>query len=91
VEVVLADGTVLKRKGKLQFTDARVSATTGTNEAQAEVPNADGLLKPGHVLPLLHRPPDLRGGPVGVHRASPASPPCAPCPSRSIPRSRRPS
>ena len=38
---------MLKRKGKLQFTDARVSASTGTNEAQAEVPNADGLLKPG--------------------------------------------
>jgi membrane fusion protein (multidrug efflux system) len=50
VEVVLADGTVLKRKGKLQFTDARVSATTGTNEAQAEVPNADGLLKPGQFV-----------------------------------------
>lgn len=50
VEVVLADGTVLKRKGKLQFTDARVSASTGTNEAQAEVPNADGLLKPGQFV-----------------------------------------
>lgn len=50
VEVVLADGTVLKRKGKLQFTDARVSASTGTTEAQAEVPNADGLLKPGQFV-----------------------------------------
>ena len=50
VEVVLADGTVLKRRGKLQFTDARVSASTGTNEAQAEVPNADGLLKPGQFV-----------------------------------------
>jgi membrane fusion protein (multidrug efflux system) len=50
VEVVLADGSVLKRKGKLQFTDARVSASTGTNEAQAEVPNADGLLKPGQFV-----------------------------------------
>ena len=38
--LVLADGSVLKRRGKLQFTDARVSASTGTTEAQAEVPNA---------------------------------------------------
>jgi len=41
---------VLKRRGKLQFTDARVSASTGTTEAQAEVPNADGLLKPGQFV-----------------------------------------
>jgi membrane fusion protein (multidrug efflux system) len=50
VEVVLADGSVLKRRGKLQFTDARVSASTGTTEAQAEVPNAEGLLKPGQFV-----------------------------------------
>ncbi len=50
VEVVLADGTVLKRKGKLQFTDARVNTQTGTTEAQAEVPNGDGLLKPGQFV-----------------------------------------
>ena len=50
VEVVLADGSVLKRRGKLQFTDARVSASTGTTEAQAEVPNADGLLRPGQFV-----------------------------------------
>lgn len=50
VEVTLADGTVLKRKGKLQFTDARVNSQTGTTEAQAEVPNGDDLLKPGQFV-----------------------------------------
>jgi len=50
VEVVLSDGSVLKRRGKLQFTDARVNAQTGTTEAQAEVANPDGALKPGQFV-----------------------------------------
>jgi len=50
VEVVLADGSVFPRKGKLLFTDTRVSTSTGTAEAQAEIPNPDGLLKPGQFV-----------------------------------------
>jgi len=50
VEVTLADGTVYPRKGKLLFSDTRVSGNTGTVEAEAEVPNPDGLLKPGQFV-----------------------------------------
>lgn len=50
VGITLADGTVLPRQGRLQFTETRVSANTGTNEAQAEIANADGAVKPGHFV-----------------------------------------
>ncbi len=38
------------RKGKLLFSDTRVSGNTGTVEAEAEVPNPDGVLKPGQFV-----------------------------------------
>jgi len=50
VELKLADGSVYPRKGKLLFSDTRVSGSTGTVEAEAEVPNPDGLLKPGQFV-----------------------------------------
>ncbi len=50
VEVKLADGTVFPRKGKLLFSDTRVSGSTGTVEAEAEIPNPDGALKPGQFV-----------------------------------------
>lgn len=50
VEVRLADGSVFPRKGKLVFSDTRVSGSTGTVEAEAEVPNPDGALKPGQFV-----------------------------------------
>src|SRR6185369_14248387 len=50
VEVKLADGSVYPRKGKLLFSDTRVSGNTGTVEAEAEVPNPDGVLKPGQFV-----------------------------------------
>lgn len=50
VEVKLADGSVYPRKGKLMFSDTRVSGNTGTVEAEAEVPNPDGVLKPGQFV-----------------------------------------
>jgi membrane fusion protein (multidrug efflux system) len=50
VEVKLADGSVYARKGKLLFSDTRVSGNTGTVEAEAEVPNPDGVLKPGQFV-----------------------------------------
>jgi membrane fusion protein (multidrug efflux system) len=50
VEVKLADGSVFPRKGKLLFSDTRVSGNTGTVEAEAEVPNPDGALKPGQFV-----------------------------------------
>jgi len=50
VEVRLADGSVYARKGKLVFSDTRVSGQTGTVEAEAEVVNPDGVLKPGQFV-----------------------------------------
>lgn len=50
VELKLADGTLYQRKGKLVFSDTRISGTTGTIEAEAEVPNPDGVLKPGQFV-----------------------------------------
>lgn len=50
VEVKLADGSVYARKGKLLFSDTRVSGNTGTIEAEAEIPNPDGLLRPGQFV-----------------------------------------
>lgn len=52
VEITLADGRVYPHKGKLLFSDTRVSGTTGTVEAEAEVPNPDGVLKPGQFVRL---------------------------------------
>lgn len=50
VEVRLADGSVYPRKGKLIFSDTHVSGQTGTVEAEAEVANPDGALKPGQFV-----------------------------------------
>jgi membrane fusion protein (multidrug efflux system) len=50
VEVHLADGSVHPKKGKLVFSDTRVSGNTGTVEAEAEVANPDGALKPGQFV-----------------------------------------
>jgi membrane fusion protein (multidrug efflux system) len=50
VEVKLADGSTYARKGKLLFSDTRVSGSTGTVEAEAEIPNPDGALKPGQFV-----------------------------------------
>jgi membrane fusion protein, multidrug efflux system len=53
VELRLADGSVYPQKGKLDFADVRVSTQTGTREARAEVPNADGFLRPGQFVRVI--------------------------------------
>lgn len=50
VQIVLADGSVAPQRGKLLFSDARVSGTTGAIEAEAELPNPTGALKPGQFV-----------------------------------------
>src|SRR5580765_8460194 len=42
VELRLADGSLYARKGKLNFSDIKVSPVTGTRESRAEVPNPNG-------------------------------------------------
>ena len=50
VQVRLADGSTLDRKGRINFADTRINPSTGTFEMRAEVGNRDGLLKPGQFV-----------------------------------------
>ena len=50
VTVKLADGTVIPRRGRINFADTRINPSTGTFEMRAELPNADGVLKPGQFV-----------------------------------------
>jgi membrane fusion protein (multidrug efflux system) len=50
VSVTLAEGSVYANSGKLNFSDVRISETTGTSEARAQLPNPAGLLRPGQFV-----------------------------------------
>jgi membrane fusion protein (multidrug efflux system) len=50
VQVRLADGSTLERRGKINFSDTRINPSTGTFEMRAEVANGDLLLKPGQFV-----------------------------------------
>jgi membrane fusion protein (multidrug efflux system) len=50
VAVTLADGGTYGKQGKLDFTDVRVNPATGTVEARADLPNPDGMLRPGQFV-----------------------------------------
>jgi len=50
VELQLADGSTYARRGKLVFSDTRISTSTGTIDAEAVVANPEGLLKPGQFV-----------------------------------------
>jgi membrane fusion protein (multidrug efflux system) len=60
VQLTLADGSPAAQRGKLLFSDARVSTSTGAIEAEAELPNPDGALKAGQFVRVrlvgAHRP-----------------------------------
>jgi membrane fusion protein (multidrug efflux system) len=55
VSLVLADGTPYGQTGKLNFSDTRISAATGTRETRAELPNGDGQLRPGQFVRVVLR------------------------------------
>lgn len=55
VELRLADGTTHPQKGRVNFSDVRISAATGTSEVRAELPNADGALRPGQFARVILR------------------------------------
>jgi membrane fusion protein (multidrug efflux system) len=50
VQVVLPDGTVLPRTGRLDFVAPSLDAATGTQEFRATFQNADRLLMPGQFV-----------------------------------------
>lgn len=51
----LADGTLYETAGRLNFSDVRVSAATGTREARAELPNPKGQMRPGEFVRVILR------------------------------------
>src|SRR5258706_7179460 len=51
----LAHGTPAGPTGKLNFTDVRISAATGTRETRAELPNGEGQLRPGQFVRVVLR------------------------------------
>jgi membrane fusion protein (multidrug efflux system) len=53
VTVKLADGSVYTCCGQLTFSDVNISDATGTSEARAELPNADGVLRPGQFVRVV--------------------------------------
>ncbi len=55
VDLRLADGSIYGATGKLNFSDVRVSPTTGTREARAELPNPKGVLRPGEFVRVILR------------------------------------
>ena len=55
VTVKLSDGSTFPRQGTINFADTRVNPTTGTYEMRAEIPNADGALKPGQFVRVILR------------------------------------
>lgn len=50
VELVLADGSLLPRRGRLNFQDGRIDPVLGTRQFRAEFDNADGRLLPGQFV-----------------------------------------
>jgi membrane fusion protein (multidrug efflux system) len=50
VTIKLTDGSVFPRQGRINFADSRVNPATGSVEYRAEIPNADGALKPGQFV-----------------------------------------
>ena len=53
IKVVLGDGTVLPAPGRVTFGDASFSRETGTFLVRAELPNKDGVLRPGQFVRVL--------------------------------------
>lgn len=48
-----ADGTLYAHTGRVNFADVSVSATTGTREMRAELPNPGGVLRPGEFVRVV--------------------------------------
>lgn len=53
VRLKTSEGQALKPVGKLNFTDYKADANTGTYAARAEFPNADGALAPGQFVRVV--------------------------------------
>ena len=59
VEFVLNDGTVFPEKGKLDFANREIDATTGSMLVQANVTNRSGLLRPGQYVKVRFKTDEI--------------------------------
>lgn len=50
VELATAEGQVLARGGRVEFSEPLINAATGMVQSQAELPNREGLVKPGQFV-----------------------------------------
>jgi membrane fusion protein (multidrug efflux system) len=50
VEVILADDTIFKEKGKLNFASPTYQQNTGTLQLRGVIPNPDSILRPGQFV-----------------------------------------
>ncbi len=53
VTIKLADGSVFPTAGKMNFSSERINPATGGFDARAQIPNADGALRPGQFVRVL--------------------------------------
>ncbi|MDO8650908.1 MAG: efflux RND transporter periplasmic adaptor subunit [Undibacterium sp.] len=53
VKLKLADGSVFPTNGKMNFVSERVNPATGGFDARAQIPNADGSLRPGQFVRVM--------------------------------------
>ncbi|WP_338845173.1 efflux RND transporter periplasmic adaptor subunit [Massilia sp. W12] len=53
VQIKLADGSLYARSGKMNFTSEKINPAHGGFEARAEIPNPDGVLRPGQFVRVL--------------------------------------
>ena len=50
VEVVLADGSIFPKKGRITFADAEYNQQTGTFLIRSTIPNPEAVLRPGQFV-----------------------------------------
>lgn len=53
VRIRLADGMAYPRAGRLGFSDVRINPSTGTTDARAQLPNPEGLIRPGQFVRVM--------------------------------------
>ena len=62
LELILADGSLYKHKGSVNFVDREVDPTTGAMLVQASFPNPDQLLRPGQFARVKARANVIKNG-----------------------------
>jgi membrane fusion protein (multidrug efflux system) len=62
LDMILADGSVYERKGKVDFIDREVDSATGSILVQASFPNPDEILRPGQFAQIRARVDVVKDG-----------------------------